>query len=362
MHANHPATMRNLSAATTTSAASPVNRKRIRTTQRQGRSPASRRSLPILAIGLVLVFSSSQSFALSASAAAVYQVADFGDASVRHEEVKSLEYTHEEEDGDDAWKPKEEFVEEHEEEEEEEEDDIEHDHGDVFDEEGYDNEEGDFDEDEYEEKEEDHLQYDKDVGFDEEERDHLEGAFNEDEGGDGDEEHLAEFDEEDFDEEEYDHEEDDVEEDEDEDDWTLEEYKEMDELYSRYLQEIARRYGPNWRDEYELVVDKEEIYERYLEFEERKLEKEAEERRVLTQASHKALVQHEESSSCRKRESQNRTDQISISTDSFRSGNPMVTGLPPRRDMIVINTGMSYYNYNNMRKIKNSQSNEQECS
>eukprot|EP00535_Pseudo-nitzschia_heimii_P008097 CAMPEP_0197182546 /NCGR_PEP_ID=MMETSP1423-20130617/6472_1 /TAXON_ID=476441 /ORGANISM="Pseudo-nitzschia heimii, Strain UNC1101" /LENGTH=387 /DNA_ID=CAMNT_0042632985 /DNA_START=62 /DNA_END=1225 /DNA_ORIENTATION=+ len=362
---------------TTAAVASAVNRKRSRPLHRQGRSYAAT-SLPVLAIALVLAFS-AQSFALSASSSAVHQAADLRDASIQLEEVKLLEHTNEEEYGadllehedefEDEDEDEDEFDEEDDEDEEEDEDDEydeddEDDQEDLLDEEEYDHEEDDFDEDE-EEEEENHLEYENEADYDEEEHDRLEDLFDEEQ----DEDHFENDEEAEFDEEDYHHVEDldeeeyeDAEEDDhdDEDDWTPEEFEEMDVLYSRYLQEIARRYGPNWRDEYELVVDKEEIYERYLEFEERKLEREAEERRLLTQASHKALLQHEEANRRDQMGGQNRTDQ-QISTGSSGDGNTMVTELPPRRGIVLFNTGMSYYNYNNVKKNKSNNNRRHEC-
>lgn len=98
-----------------------------------------------------------------------------------------------------------------------------------------------------------------------------------------DEDEWEEYDEdEEYDDEEYEY----------EDDWSPEQYEEMDRLYEKYLQEIANRYGADWEEKFDLVVDKEEIYEQYLEFEERK-EEQAEERRQMTEASHMALLQHD---------------------------------------------------------------------
>ena len=61
-----------------------------------------------------------------------------------------------------------------------------------------------------------------------------------------------------------------IDEQEDEHNWTTEDYKQMDLLYERYTKEIVSKYGPDWEEKYELVVNKVEIYEAYLKFEERK--------------------------------------------------------------------------------------------
>jgi len=344
------------------------------------------KSLPILALAIVLALS-PQAYAFSSTL-----TSDLPDtSSVRLEEVKSSEWEYEEEEEDnvDAWEHEEwdededydedEIDELDDDEEEEDDEDLEYENEDALnDVEENLHEEDEFDEDDAEE--EDDLEYDHEEELDEEGHDFLEDNLDEDE-----EENLFE----DEAEEEFDDDEEDADAEEDEDDWTTEEYEEMDILYSRYLKEIARRYGSNWRDEYELVVDKEVIYERYLEFEERKLvreedaeerqleeqklekkaadrhleeqrlDREAEERRLITQASHTALVQHEEAKYYDQTESMNRTDE-EISLYSSANGNAMVSDSLPRRDVVVLNTGLSYYSFKNFRN-KKSESRAQEC-
>eukprot|EP00533_Pseudo-nitzschia_delicatissima_P004418 CAMPEP_0116103234 /NCGR_PEP_ID=MMETSP0327-20121206/13774_1 /TAXON_ID=44447 /ORGANISM="Pseudo-nitzschia delicatissima, Strain B596" /LENGTH=239 /DNA_ID=CAMNT_0003595327 /DNA_START=76 /DNA_END=795 /DNA_ORIENTATION=- len=146
--------------------------------------------------------------------------------------------------------------------------------------------------------------------------------------------------------------EDDEEEDEEyeDDDWTLEQYEEMDRLFEKYLQELSRRYGDDWQEKFDLVVDREEVYENYLEFEERKQE-EAEERRQLIEASHKALNQHNEYIVVDEDFSQsNQTEEAA----SVRS--PIVSAeLPSRTHMVVLNIDNKNKNDQN---VKNA---EQEC-
>lgn len=380
---------------------SQMNRKRSRPMQ-----SSLAKSLPILVLSLLLVLP-SQVTAFNTDSSTIST--DFQDASIEILDGKRLECRATDEDDErarrevDFWEQEnededefdeldgdghedeqeDEMEEEEDEEDEEEEEDLEYDDLERLYEEGYDTQTAsslmtstthdqgdDFDEEEDEEDYED----DHEEDFEEEED---EEYFEDNEEEDFDEEEYDYEEKEDFDEDEYDHEEDDVEEYYDESDWTPEEYKEMDILYSRYLQEIARRYGADWREEYELVVDKEEIYERYLEFEERKeeerteaeqkeaerkeaeqeqrLEREAEERRMITQASHNALLQHEET---RYHSHKNRTAE-QVATESTIAGKAMVTNLLPRRDMVVMNTGISYYNYN--KKNENSQESDQEC-
>lgn len=74
-----------------------------------------------------------------------------------------------------------------------------------------------------------------------------------------------------------------------ENDWTPEQFEEMDRIFEKFIQEIANTYGDDWEEKFGWVIDKEEIYEEYLEFEERK-----EERRQLIEASHQALLKHKE--------------------------------------------------------------------
>jgi hypothetical protein len=146
-----------------------------------------------------------------------------------------------------------------------------------------------------------------------------------------------------------------------EDDWTPEEYKQIELLYDRYIVQIARIYGHNWQEEYELVAGKEEIYGKYLEFEERK-QREAQERRQLSMASHKALLHHEgdqESSSSHRdiERGQNNNDneysQNCTEDDEEESAaataplgdknkNAMAFDIPPQRDMVVLKTDDSY--------------------
>ena len=159
---------------------------------------------------------------------------------------------------------------------------------------------------------------------------------------DDDEEEWDEDEEEEY----YDEEE---EYDEDED-WTLEQYEEMDRLFEKYLQELSRRYGDDWEEKFDLVVDREEVYENYLEFEERKQE-EAEERRQLIEASHKALNQHNEYIVVDEDFSQNNQTEEAVSVRS-----PIVSAeLPSRTHMVVLNIDNKNKNHQN---VKNA---EQEC-
>merc|ERR1711935_89957 len=198
----------------------------------------------------------------------------------------------------------------------------------------------------------------------------------------------------------------------DDDDWTPEEYEQMDILYEKYILEIVHKYGNDWEEDYELDVDVEELYEAYLAFEERKKESQnhlastyanaerylvveqeqvhkrspraeryietqarkqeesraSEERRLLTQASHMILMAQQEESEYIETTSynydnldtvQNRTD-AQASSESH-SGETLEWDLPSRRHMVVVNTGVSYYNYNK-NKNKNYQTNNgQEC-
>merc|ERR1719428_290399 len=102
------------------------------------------------------------------------------------------------------------------------------------------------------------------------------------------------FEEDDEEEEEEDdfEEEEDIEEDEQEDKWTYEEHLLMDRLYSRYVQQLVHEYGENWEEEYELTVDKEELYEEFLKFEDKEKAK-IEEKRQLIQATHKVLLEYD---------------------------------------------------------------------
>jgi hypothetical protein len=182
-----------------------------------------------------------------------------------------------------------------------------------------------------------------------------------DHGEDEDEWDDEDEDYEEDEEEDYEEDEEDIfEEDEEEEDWTPEQYEQMDILYERYVQEIVNKYGADWEEHYELVVDKEEIYEKYLEFEERK-QREAEEQRELTQASH-VLLRHQESVRVDNgrlfdNDSQNRTEEKNPVRSDL--GDAIAADLPPRTHVVVVNTGISYYNYNH--KDNNAQINENEC-
>jgi len=269
-------------------------------------------------------------------------------------------------------------------------------------------EDDDFEEDEDEEEFDEEEDYEDDEEEDFDEVEYLE---------DFDEEEYEVEDEDVFDEEDHEYELEgekfDEEEDEDEDDdWTPEEYEQMDMLYEKYVREIARKYGDDWEEDYELDVDVEELYEAYLAFEERKQESQvhlaspnanaerylvveqkqvqvrspraeryietqarkqeesraSEERRLLTQASHMILAAQQEESEYVETTSynydnldtdQNRTD-AQASSESH-SGESLEWDLPSRRHMLVVNTGVSYYNYNK-NKDKNYQTNNgQEC-
>jgi len=69
--------------------------------------------------------------------------------------------------------------------------------------------------------------------------------------------------------------------------WTPLQVLEMEALYERYCDSLADRFGPDWEDEFELVEDMETIYQRYLDFQEKK-RAEVEEREKI-QESHRAL-------------------------------------------------------------------------
>lgn len=316
--ANHNhATMIVPTTTTTTS-----NRKRSRPLQKQGPIlSSSKTSLRFLALAILFVLSSQASCAFGDSSSSVSQTLEIPNDSLElYEKIERFELDDDddEEDEDDEW--------------------------------------GDEDEEEEEE-------YNDEEDFEgEEDYEHKEGNINEE-----DYDYEDDFDEEDY-----------------EVDWTPEEYEQMDLLYDRYIEEIAHMYGANWEEEYELVVDKEEIYERYLEFQERK-QREAEEQRQLSVASHKALLQHEEQSlsiravekghnnSYDNESSQNRTEdeqeqevhQFSIESAAAPpgddNGNTVTSDIPPRRHMVVLNTGISYYNYNDENKKNIVQSNGQEC-
>jgi hypothetical protein len=162
---------------------------------------------------------------------------------------------------------------------------------------------------------------------------------NEEEGDDEEWEYYYEEDDEEAEyenEEEYENDDDDY-----EVDWSPEQYEEMDRLFVRYLEQVARKHGADWEDKFELVISKEEVYEEYLAHEEQKQEL-AEERRRLIEASHKALLKHDESSrvvedhyyNTLENDSLNRTEE----QDSIRSslGKHMSTDLPPRTHMVVL--------------------------
>ena len=188
-----------------------------------------------------------------------------------------------------------------------------------------------------------------------------EEEWNEDEWDDEEDEQYCEDEEGNDNEEDYDFDEEDYEEEDYEDDWTPEEYKQIELLYDRYIVQIARIYGHNWQEEYELVAGKEEIYEKYLEFEERK-QREAQERRQLSVASHKALLHHEGDQECTSshrdiEKGQNNNDneysQNCTEDDEEESAaataplgdknkNAMASDIPPQRDMVVLKTDDSY--------------------
>lgn len=162
-----------------------------------------------------------------------------------------------------------------------------------------------------------------------------------------DEEEWEEYDEnEEYDDEEYEY----------EDDWSPEQYEEMDRLFEEYLQEIANRYGDDWEEKFDLVVDKEEIYEQYLEFEERK-EEEAEERRQMIEASHVALLQHKNNNNNVRFVVEefypviNSTEQAFLALPTIGKG--ISSDLPSRTHMVVLNI--------DNKNHANTKSNGQEC-
>jgi len=161
-------------------------------------------------------------------------------------------------------------------------------------------------------------------------------------------------------EEEYDedYEEEEYQDDEVEHEWTPQDLDQMDRLYDAYVQEIVNRFGVNWEEEYELLVDKEEIYVAWLNYEEEKKQREVEQRvadelreqeteelRQVTLVSHKALLQQDALAltiETNNAKSQNQT-QMQATIDSL--GDAMVSSLPSRSHMIVINTGVSFNKY-----------------
>ena len=219
------------------------NRKRSRSIQKQQRFRVETMTWTCLVLAIVFAasgFSKASAMSVPPSAAPSYEES-YGNDDFGCDQECSLE----------EWENEECECEDYEEDEEDEEDDLEN-----FEEECFD-EECDFD----------------DECFDEE------------------------CDDEDFeDDEEYD-------EDDEENDlvWTPEQVEEMHVLYERYLEKVAEELGPNWQDEYEIEDGLEEIiYERYLEFQERKLqEAEANEEEKLREmnrsvkAYHQALRQYD---------------------------------------------------------------------
>jgi len=205
--------------------------------------------------------------------------------------------------------------------------------------------------DEWDQHEKDCLEEDEEEWKEDEWDDEEDEEYYEDEEGNINEEdydYEYDFDEVDFDEKDH-----------YEDDWTPEEYKQIDLIYEGYIVEIARIYGDNWQEEYELVVGKEELYERYLEFQERK-QREAEEQRQLSVASHKALLHHEEEqesasnhrvvekghndndNECSQNCAEDEEESAAAASLGDNIKNAMASDIPPRRHMMVLNTNDSY--------------------
>lgn len=164
---------------------------------------------------------------------------------------------------------------------------------------------------------------------------------------------------------EYYYEEEEDEDDDDEDYWTPEQIQEMDALYERYLQKLDTKFGADWQQRFELVVDKEEIYEEYLAFEEQKqMDAEAEEQRLLIEASHKALMDYDgtlrvEDEFFTSYDSLNRTqDQDSIVASLEKS---LSADLAPRTHFVVLGTGLGQ-NKNIHQSHNDKNNNAQECS
>mmetsp|Transcript_25653 Transcript_25653/g.54781 ORF Transcript_25653/g.54781 Transcript_25653/m.54781 type:complete len:320 (-) Transcript_25653:200-1159(-) len=76
-----------------------------------------------------------------------------------------------------------------------------------------------------------------------------------------------------------------------EDFYTEAQIDEMEALYERYLASLEETYGADWEEEYELVPDMETIYERYLEFNERKQQEKEQKEKI--EESHRALRRHQ---------------------------------------------------------------------
>lgn len=346
----------------------PVNRKRSRPMQRQCRSYLVITSLPLLALAFVLALS-SQATALSISSSPV----DLLDATVEQQEgtCKPFDYTAGDKDVgvEDAWEHEDEDFEDEDEIEEYDEEDEEGDDEDGDDEYEYEyeyeyDEVEDYDEEDEEvyDEEEEYLEYEEDEEVHDEEEEYDEEDYDEEEELEEEEEGDILNEDKGEDDQEYDDEEHDLEYEEEEEYWTPEEEEQMDILYSRYLEEVELKYGANWRDEYELVVDKEEIYVRFLEFEERREQERRAEQdlRILAQAAHKVLLQHEETKHYGSNENQNRTGEQLAADFLYNKKVAEAAGLPPPRDMVVINTGVSYYTYNS--KKEDTEINGAECS
>merc|ERR1712176_1287649 len=186
--------------------------------------------------------------------------------------------------------------------------------------------------------EDDQVEEWEEEDYEEEEDDEIEEWDEEDEDEWDEEDEEEEEDYEDNEEEYEEEKEDDYDEEEEEDDdWTEYEYQQMDLLYERYLQQIEKKYGANWEAEYELDVDKEELYERYLEFQHQK--------KAKIEATHRALKEHQATTAAPEdypvyneasnNHNNNRTDEIaSLSETAF--------SLPQRSHPVILNTGLHY--------------------
>ena len=130
--------------------------------------------------------------------------------------------------------------------------------------------------------------------------------------------------------------------DDEEDSWTPEEVEEMDALWECYLQKVAAQFGADWEEKFELKVDKEDVYIQYLEFEEEK-----QERRLLIEESHKALLLND---IVRVRQdyhdgkSLNQTqDQNSVDTSLEKT---ITADVAPRSHLVVLGPGLGFHNKN----------------
>ncbi len=148
---------------------------------------------------------------------------------------------------------------------------------------------------------------------------------------------------------EYYYEEEEYEDEDEEDSWTPEQIKEMDALYERYLQKVAFQFGADWQDKFELNVNKEDVYLNYLEFEEQK--KINEERRLLIEASHRALCEHNKAPRV-EQEYHTQLDNSSLNRthdQNFVAAPSANLNLAPRSHLVVLG------NENNNAKDNNGQ-------